>query len=188
MPPERRHIYWQHFCRAALVLVASLSGCTVLDQRQLSGGPVETGSGCASAAACAPTGYRFSAPPSTNGGSVRYYDELHDENVSGDPLDPSGFAELAQGQLLDGVRGMDSPFNDLGHGEAYEWVAWNPAAMETVSVTFAFSEARPFSTVRVGTTNLKPPGSSSQRSSRSRSPMTTRPTRGSGHFERVPER
>src|SRR5262245_40376669 len=79
-------------------------GCfSVLDQRDLSGGQESD---------VAPTRYRFGKAPSENG-STTYYDELHNENLSGDPRDNSKVGEYAVGQLLDGVRGRNSPFADI---------------------------------------------------------------------------
>jgi hypothetical protein len=131
---------------AALPLFLATGGCSLLDQRELSGGETD----CASApSACAPTGYRYNQPPDANG-DVYYDDEAHNTATRGAPDDRGGFDEFAPGQLVDSEVGDSTPFTDNGKGYAYEWVAWN---LTSIEVTFAFAGAPSLHTVRVGTCN-----------------------------------
>lgn len=100
--------------------------------------------------------YRFSAVP--NCGSYCYYDELHNIAINGEGQSDNnnGYDQLATGQLLDGVRGSDAWPDDLGNGNAYEWVGWYAPYAGNPMVLFQFGGQRVFETITIGINNWDP--------------------------------
>lgn len=105
------------------------------------------------ASACGPILYKFSNVPGC--GAVCYYDEAHNIAINGPGQGAmsAGFDTYAAGQLMDGVRGADDWFSDLGLGTSFEWVAW--ASLQPFSITFKFPGLRNLTVVRLGVNNRK---------------------------------
>ena len=120
----------------------ALDDCNTPDDDNCNGAINEAGT-------CGLTTYAFSAPPEC--GFTCYYDEPHDLTVSGSASNTSGFATFAPGQLMDGKKGGNDWYAELGNGPAYEWVGWKQA---TAVVTFQFPQPRLVAKVRVGLNNF----------------------------------
>ena len=102
------------------------------------------------ALACGLTVYKFSIIP--NCGSYCYYDEPHNIAINGlgQGGNNNGFDKYENGQLLDGKIGTNQWYDDIGKGNAYEWVGWsglNPI------VTLQFPKLRDFTFVKLGINN-----------------------------------
>ena len=104
------------------------------------------------AALCGLPQYKFNIE--TNCGAACYYDEPHNIaiNGAGGGGNNNGYDKYASGQLVDGLRGADDWFADLGKGPAWEWVAWSTPAP---SITVQFPKARVLALVRLGFNNKK---------------------------------
>ena len=99
---------------------------------------------------CGATVYRYSAAPEC--GAICYYDELHNQavNGAGGATNNQGFDTFADGQLQDGLIGVDAWSTDAGNGPAHEWVAWTAA---TQVVTFRFAKPRYIARITLGLNN-----------------------------------
>jgi hypothetical protein len=102
---------------------------------------------------CLPVGYKFSV--ATSCGTYCYNDEAHDVaiNGAGQGNNTAGFNQYALGQLTDGKKGAHAWPDNLGNGNAFEWVGFVGVDPE---VTFKFPVSRLFSTVTLGLSNWDP--------------------------------
>lgn len=101
-------------------------------------------------AVCGATLYKFSSKAECD--FACYLDEPHNLAVTGKASDASGFETYATGQLLDGKRGTDDWYADLGNGPSYEWVGWKA---QNPTITLKFAKVRSFAFVRIGINNFE---------------------------------
>jgi hypothetical protein len=99
---------------------------------------------CTGVDPCIASDYRFEQAPDC--GSFCYYDEAHNLAVRGQANDPSGFAQYARGQLLDGVRGNPDYLVNMGA----DWVGW---LYRDANLIFRFPTARQFNVICIGVNN-----------------------------------